>query len=81
MSKPWICPRCNRVWGPTIGACAVCNGDTAQPARPVRDPQPVRRRRPERVPGSSLHDALYTPTINEFEDGSWRHDDDLDEDL
>lgn len=23
--KPWICPKCDRVWGPTVTACAPCN--------------------------------------------------------
>jgi hypothetical protein len=24
--KGWICPRCNRVWGPMVYECEVCNG-------------------------------------------------------
>jgi hypothetical protein len=24
-SAPWICPKCDRVWGPSVTNCAPCN--------------------------------------------------------
>lgn len=83
MSKPWECPRCFRIWGPTVAACSHCNANPVQtPRRDNAQPaaRPSRQRR-ERAPGANLHDMLYTPTINEFEDGSWKHDDDFDGDI
>jgi hypothetical protein len=29
----WTCPRCNRVYGPMVSECAVCNGATGVPDR------------------------------------------------
>ena len=27
----WICPKCNRVYGPMVQECCQCNFDKAQP--------------------------------------------------
>lgn len=44
MGEPWICPRCQRVWGPLTPACAPCNAVIAtgneRPREPKRPPEP-----------------------------------------
>lgn len=34
--KPWECPRCSRIWGPEVQACAHCNSkiSDAEPDSP-----------------------------------------------
>ncbi len=35
MSQPWICPKCGRVYGPSIVQCLECNSKAAgQERRP-----------------------------------------------
>ena len=43
LGEPWVCPRCQRVWGPLTPACAPCNAVIAagneRPREPKRPPE------------------------------------------
>lgn len=33
--KPWICPKCGRVYGPTMPSCVPCNAKISEQQRRV----------------------------------------------
>lgn len=73
MAKGWECTGCGRNYAPHVDECAKCNAEPRKPVpMPSSQPSPRPSTRRERVPGADLHEMLYTPSINEFEDGSWK---------
>ena len=59
MSSGWECPRCGEVYGPSVKKCE--NPDCKK----------TPRKAPELTP-EDLHDQLYAPSINQFDDGAGR---------
>ena len=40
MKQSWICPKCGRVYGPSVPECAVCNAEIPVPRIPYPNPYP-----------------------------------------
>ena len=35
--KPWVCPKCGRVYGPSMMACSPCNTAIVEAKNPERE--------------------------------------------
>ena len=40
MKQSWICPKCGRVYGPSVSECAICNAEIPIPQLPYPSPFP-----------------------------------------